>query len=180
MPAETLLALICPEFALGDYERIQRWRRSHDAGRVDQLLPHFTLVFPVRGWKTGEFSPELRARREGQGPFEIVLDRAVSHSDAGSETVMDWLLPGVGREALSALQDRLYAGALAPERPAGPATRPHITIGRSTDAAASQARMAAIDESGLSMRCIAGAVQIVRFKGERVKRLDRIERGRER
>jgi 2'-5' RNA ligase len=179
MPAETLLALVCPEFGLADYEQIQLWRREHDAPRADQFLPHFTLVRPVSGWKQGEFIREIQARLAGQDPFEIVLSRAVSQPDAQSGAVMDWLVPSTGREALSALQDQLYARALAPERRAGPAAVPHITIGRGTDAAASQARMAAIEEAGLSMRCLASAVQIVRIKGERVKLLERIPLGRE-
>ncbi|WP_339748002.1 2'-5' RNA ligase family protein [uncultured Maricaulis sp.] len=180
MPATTFLALVCPEFALADYEQIQLWRREHDAALADQVLPHFTLVFPVDGWKPGDLIRETQTRLEGQKPFEIVLDRAVSHSNADSEDVMEWLVPTIGREALSALQDRLYAGALAPERRAGPAAMPHITIGRGSDGAASQVRVRDINEAGLSMRCRASAVQIVRQKGERVKLLERIELGRER
>ena len=179
MPAETLLALVCPEFALADYEQIQLWRREHDAVLADRVLPHFTLVFPVTGWKQGDFIREIQARLAGQKPFETVLGRAASHLDADSGDAMDWLVPTIGREALSALQDQLYAGALAPERRAGAAGIPHITIGRGTDAAASKARMAEINEAGLSMRCRASAVQIVRYKGERVKLLERIPLGRD-
>jgi 2'-5' RNA ligase len=180
MPAETLCVLLCPEFALADYEQIQLWRREHDAVLVDQVLPHFTLVFPVSGWKAGDFIREIETRLEGQAPFEIVLDRAVSHVGAGSDDAMEWLVSTVGSAALSALQDQLHAGALAPERRAGPAGIPHITIGRSTETAASKARMTEINEAGLSMRCLASAVQIVRYKGERVKLLERIPLGRER
>ena len=180
MPTETHLALLCPEFALADYEQIQLWRREHDAERADQLLPHFTLVGPVSGWSPGEFAREVEARLLGVRPFEIVLDRAVSHRDDGRSEVMDWLLPGPGHEALAALQDRLYSGTLAAERPAGPAQAPHITIGRDSDAAASQARMRELNEAELSIRCLASAVQIVRRKGERVKLVERVPLGRER
>ena len=180
MPAETLLALVCPEFALADYEQIQLWRREHDAVLADQVLPHFTLVFPVSGWKPGDFIREVQARLAGQKPFDIVLGRAVSHPDAGSEDAMDWLVPTIGREALSALQDQLYAGALASERRAGAPDVPHITIGRGADPASSEARVKEINEAGLSMRCRSSSVQIVRYKGERVKLLERLPLGRER
>ncbi|WP_417494813.1 2'-5' RNA ligase family protein [Maricaulis sp.] len=179
MPAETLCVLLCPEFALADYEQIQLWRREHDTARADLLLPHFTLVDPVTGWNPGEFAREIEARLPGQNPFGIVLDRAVSHQDEGGGEVADWLVPGPGREALEALQDRLCSGALAGERRAAPARRPHITIGRDSDAAASQARVKAINEGELSIHCLASAVQIVRIKGERVKLLERIPLGRE-
>ncbi|WP_417496804.1 2'-5' RNA ligase family protein [Maricaulis sp.] len=180
MPTETLLALVCPEFALTDYEQIQLWRREHDAEQADQLLPHFTLVGPVSGWSPGEFAREVEARLLGIKPFEIVLDHAVSQRDDGSGEVMDWLVPGPGREALAALQGRLYSGTLAAERPAGPAPVPHITIGRDSDAAASQARMRELNKAELCIRCLVSAVQIVRRKGEGVKLVERVPLGRER
>jgi 2'-5' RNA ligase len=178
MPAETLLALVCPEFALADYQQIQLWRREHDGALADQILPHVTLVFPVSGWNPGDFIREIHARLAGQQPFDIVLDKAVAHPDAGGPAAMEWLVPTIGREALSALQDQLYAGALAAERRAGPAGIPHLTIGRGAEPAASKARMAEINEAGLSIHCRASAVQIVRFKGERVKLLERVPLGR--
>jgi 2'-5' RNA ligase len=180
MPSETLLALVCPEFALADYEQIQLWRREHDSVLADQVLPHFTLVFPVSGWKPGDFIREIQARLTRQKPFDIVLDRAVSQQDAGSEDAMDWLVPTIGREALSALQDQLYAGALAPQRRAVPAGMPHITIGRGEDPEVSQARVKGMNEAGLSMPCLASAVQIVSYKGDTVRPLERIPLGRER
>jgi 2'-5' RNA ligase len=175
MPAETFLALVCPEFALADYEQIQRWRREHDAGRADLVLPHFILVDAVSGWKPGDFAAEVEARLLGQTPFEIVLSQAVSHQD-DSGAVMDWLVPSTGRDALGALRTQLYSGAFASEAHAG--ASPHITIGRGSDAAASQARVKAINEAGLSMRGQVSGVQIVRYKGDAVKRVERVPLGR--
>tara|TARA_R110000868_G_scaffold53744_1_gene168502 strand:- start:27169 stop:27711 length:543 start_codon:yes stop_codon:yes gene_type:complete len=180
MSTDTLLALICPEFSLEDYERIQHWRRAHDAVQADQVLPHFTLVFPVSGWSPGAFAREVEARLAGHEPFEIVLSQAVSHQDSGSADAMVWLVPSIGREALSGLQDRLYAGTLSAERPADEEGIPHITIGRGLEAAASQALVKRINAAGLEMRCTASAVQIVRLKGERVRTVERIPLGRSR
>ena len=178
MSTETLLAIICPEFTLQDYEQIQRWRREHDAELADQVLPHFTLVFAVTGWKTGDFAREVEARLLGQKPFEIVLSRAVSHQDSGSAAAMDWLVPTIGREAVSGLQDRLYGGALSGERHAGLAGTPHVTIGRGLDAAASKGHVSEINAEGLSMHCRASAVEIVSRKGDHWRTRERVPLGR--
>ncbi|WP_417484890.1 2'-5' RNA ligase family protein [Maricaulis salignorans] len=180
MPAETLLALVCPEFALADYQQIQIWRREHDGVLADRVLPHITLVSPVSGWKPGDFIREIHARLAGQQPFDIVLDKAVSRLDTEAEVAMEWLVPTIGREALSALQGQLHAGALSAERPAGPSGIPHLTIGRGAEPAVSKARVAEINEAGLSIHCRASAVQIIRYKGDRVKLLERVPLGRER
>lgn len=174
MSAETFLAVLCPELALQDYELIQRWRREHDGALADQILPHFTLVSPVTGWRQGDFVREVQTRLAGQQSFAIELSGAVSHRDETTGKTQDWLVPGAGRETIKALQERLHAGAFKPLARADIEYSPHITIGCDSDPAASAQRIADLNEAGVSMHCKAGALEIVSRKGDRLRTIERM------
>jgi 2'-5' RNA ligase len=168
------LAIICPEFSAKDYEWIQDWRRKHDAVLAEQVLPHFTLVFPVGGWSLREFSQEVHARLSDMKSFEIALTNAAVRHDKITGDEIDALVPGVGAVELNKLHAALYAGEFASEAQPDLVYHSHLTIGRSKDAEAAYKRISELNKIGVAIRCLATSINIVSYKNDRVRQLERI------
>jgi 2'-5' RNA ligase len=175
MIQDNYLAIISPEFSVEDYEWIQAWRRAHDAVLADQVLPHFTLVFPVAGWELSEFSQEVHARLSGLELFEVELTSAAVRRDTINADVMEVLVPGEGSEELNRLHTALYAGEFDYETRPDLTYHPHLTIGRSKDAQAAYQRINDLNKTGVSIRCLATSIDIVSYKNDRVRALERID-----
>jgi 2'-5' RNA ligase len=140
LPRRTLV-WFPPAEAVADLER---FRAVHDP-LARRLPAHLTLVFPF-GSSLGDVQVAAHVRRTvARWPALPVRLGGLGHFHA------DWIYVGVtrGHEAVTALHDRLYRGALAPFLRRDLAYEPHITIARAADAPACATLVQAARAQGL-------------------------------
>ena len=115
-----------PRFSDRDTAWIEAVRKSHDP-QFHLIRAHFTLVFPAPVL-TATLLPEVEKAVAGQPPFRIEVTRAVAHRDASASRSHVFLVPAVGGKEIDALHQRLYEGALRPDRRPEIPYAPHITV----------------------------------------------------
>ena len=120
-----LFTVAMPDWAPEVDAQVQACRQGNDP-QYALIGPHFTLIFgaPV---DEAPCVDHVRAIAGDTSPIRFVLRRAqVQTSGAGLSHVV--LVPDEGADALVALHNRLYDGALAPWRSLDQSFVPHVTV----------------------------------------------------
>jgi 2'-5' RNA ligase len=123
---------------------VERFRRVHDPLAV-ALPAHVTIVFPFAS-ALGQVQVAAHVRRAvSRWPALPVRLHGLGHFH------FDWVHVKVtrGAEAVTALHDRLYRGALAPFLRRDLPYEPHLTIARAAEAATCDALLAQAAAMGL-------------------------------
>ena len=79
--------------------------------------------------------PEVKIAIAGQSSFPIAITRAIAHWDVSTSRGHVFLVPSLGGEAIDALHQRLYHGALRSHRRPEIPYIPHVTIAQKTSRA---------------------------------------------
>ena len=116
-----------PELTESDRRRIESVRDRHDP-QAALIEVHFTLVFPCVAL-VAAIAPELASAAEAAAPFDFEIVGIETVPDALGEGAHVFLVPDErAREAIAALHDRLYAGALKPHLRRDIPFVPHMTV----------------------------------------------------
>jgi 2'-5' RNA ligase len=145
-------------------EPIDMLRRRYDplAGRVP---PHITLVFPFESALPDDvLRRHVAAAVCGCTPFPVRFAGIT-----GSEGEYLFLNVKRGNDALIALHDRLYSGALREHRSLAHTYLPHLTVGRLADRASFRQALADVSSLNVSVESAVTAVTVYRLEpdGER-------------
>ena len=146
---------------------IHRLRKQFDplAGRIP---PHITLVFP---FESNMSKDALRAEVvhcvAESAPFRMVLSGITGH--AGEYLFLN-LREGSDRIVL--LDDRLYAGALAPFLHKTVPFQPHLTVGRLPDAASFAQALSEVESMYDEFACIVESVVIERVLSDETSEVE--------
>lgn len=125
------LAIVAfPRFTAADRAAIRAVRERHDP-QFALLDPHFTLVFPVEA-PLHDIVGEARSVADASAPFPVTLNSILAVRDALGAGGHVFLVPERGAREVSALNARLYSGALKGHRVEIPYV-PHITVAASAD-----------------------------------------------
>lgn len=156
MAEGTRLAVVgYPLWSDADREWVEAIRRRHDVAKAAMIAAHVTLVFPTGLLPESAMLDHVRGRLLEVTAFDIELSTVAPASDDQTSDHYVFLQPGRGHEALVALHDRLYSGALAPALRRDLPYHPHVTVARLSDAPAA-ARVA--DEIRRQGRVVRGRI----------------------
>ncbi len=125
--------LAYPRIANQDYERIQRFRKAHDALYFDLAQPHFAFVFPVENISANEFVEEVTKKAKGFATIPFEIKCATVNKDAFLEYFHLLLVPDQGYSDIVKLHDRLYSDRLFDELRLDIDFIPHMGIGNAKD-----------------------------------------------
>ena len=122
-----------PLFAADDRQWIESIRAKHDP-EAKRIPAHFTLVFPAVLPLRATEAHVSRVAHLTQ-PFKFVLRRASVVPETRGAGGHVFLIPEDGRDALSALHERLYEDVVQPQWKRSASFVPHVTVaaGTSTD-----------------------------------------------
>jgi 2'-5' RNA ligase len=166
----TRLAVVgYPLWSDADREWIEAIRREHDTAKAAMIAAHVTLVFPTGLLPESVMLDHLRHRLRGVVPMDVELSAVAPASDDQTPDHHVFLLPEDGREALVALHDRLYSGALAPALRRDLPYHPHVTVARLPDASAASSVADQIRRQGRIVRGRIGTVTLLRCLPEKVE-----------
>jgi 2'-5' RNA ligase len=122
-----------PTLTATDRDWIESVRARHDP-RADMIAAHVTLAFPAVMYPTALVrEAAIAAATCVPVSFAIGAARAVPDAIGGGAHV--FLVIDEGRDAIAALHDRLYAGALARHLRTDVPFIPHITVAAHADLA---------------------------------------------
>jgi 2'-5' RNA ligase len=162
-----LYTVAFPTLADADARFVARIRARHDR-QVSLLGPHFTLLFGCDAVDEAVYVDHVRAIAARTPAFAFRCQEAEPDADEGKGKGYVYLVPALGRDALTALHDALYTGPLAPFLRADLHFVPHITVGHGDDMAGA-ARLCddlnatAIDVAGTIDALVVGCVEHGRF-----------------
>lgn len=130
-----IYVLAYPEFGSLVARRIDRFRSIHEPERAKLVPPHITLVFGL----------EHAYRERIAALFDVVSNRTPelavqfeTHEirfDPFEQKYKMFLICGKGRDALTAMHNRLYQGAHRSDFKSEQPYRPHMTIASDADRA---------------------------------------------
>lgn len=141
-----------PHWSDTDRDWIEAIRREHDTAKAAMIAAHVTLVFPTGLVREPVMLDHLRHRLHGVAPIDVDLSAVAPMPDDQTSDHYVFLLPGPGREVLTALHDRLYSGPLAPALRRDLPYHPHVTVGRLRDAATAASVAGEIRRQGRIVR----------------------------
>ena len=132
--------------------KVEAFRRAHDSLHA-WIAAHFTLVFPM----ARPAAAERRVARalSGAAACRVALRGTGRYADGSVH-----LRVSAGASALAALHGTLTAALRAPTPPSAPAYRPHLTVGRASDARTAR-RLAREATALLPLEFSARAVSLV-------------------
>lgn len=128
------LVLAYPELSNEDWNRIQNYRKDHDALFYEVVQPHFTLVFPLTDLPEKVFIDEIKQLSASFKKIDFTLRCATINKDAFSDYYHTFLVPDEGYSKIVKLHDQLYRGKLKNHCRLDIDYIPHIGIGNSKDA----------------------------------------------
>ena len=132
---------------------IESFRTKHDP-QAFRIGVHFTLVFPVEALPS-EVEPELAVVAQSTQPISFAIRRTEVVRDALGNWSHIFLVPDEGGAEITALHDRLYAGALRPHLRSDIPFVAHMTVGAAPDSPSAE-RLA--DELNVRSRILRGTV----------------------
>ena len=138
MAAAPLFTVAYPDLDAGARARVQALRERHDpqAALIDA---HFTLIFGVRDLPQTDYLAHVAAVAQTTAPIYFCCNHVQPWAGPVDADVHLFLVPDEGREAITALHDRLYGGPLARYLRTDLSFLPHITVGRAADLTRAQA-----------------------------------------
>jgi 2'-5' RNA ligase len=154
------LAIVAfPRLNERDRQWIEAFRSRHDP-QAFRLGVHFTLVFPVEA-TPHELEPELArvAQSFGPIPFAIRHTEVVRDGLTGDSHIL--LVPDEGGDRITALHDRLYAGALRAHLRADIPFIPHMTVGAAPDSASARGLATPLDVRARIVRGTVADIEMV-------------------
>lgn len=173
----TLLAIAAyPVLTPSDHQWVESIRTEHDP-QASRLGAHFTLVFPV-GVPATDVEGEVAAvaRTSPQIPFQI--SRAEVAEDLLGNGWRVFLVPDEGRETITALHRRLYAGVLRRHLRSDVPFVPHITVGASEGAEACTRLEQELNARRRIVRGRLESIDLLKVQGDRVESLGAYALGR--
>ena len=146
----TLYTIACPEVDDRAQRFIERVRAAHDPQHA-VVEAHFTLLFGSAVTDEAAYADHVRAVAGRTGPIRFACRKAVTHTGAGEQATLVYLVPDEGREAIVRLHDDLYTGPMAGARRTDIAYLPHITVAAMADAGAADALCATLNAAGIDV-----------------------------
>jgi len=172
-----LFLVAFPRLAESDFAWIQALRARHDRERHALIDPHITLVFGTTALRPNDLAAHAKTQLQGKRPIPITFRSAKAVKDPLSDNTQVYLVPDEGRDALTALHDRLYSGPLEPELRRDIPYVPHMTVATSDDGSACEALVDELNGKGID---VAGAVltlDVIALVDQRVQALETIAFG---
>ena len=169
--AMSLFLVAFPRLSDSNLAWIQSLRAQHDRERHALIEPHITLVFGTTALSPDDFAAHAEDCLQDQRPIPLAFRSAEAVKDPLGEDTQVYLLPAEGREALTALHDRLYSGPLASELRHDIPYRPHITVAAKRDAAACEALTDQLNARGIDIAGTVDALDLIVLEDGRIKRL---------
>lgn len=124
---------------------------------------HFTFVFPQASIGADSLVEHVKNAATNQAKIPFVIQRAEAVRDVLSNNTYLFLVPEEGHDAIIALHDRLYTGALAAELRADIPLMPHITVGYTPDFDYCQRAADEINAKPFDLRGVVDVLDIVRL-----------------
>lgn len=176
--AMPLFLVAFPTLSDPDFAWIQAVRARHDAERHALIEPHITLVFGTTALSPSALAAHVKSRLRRLPPIALNFRAAQAVKDPLSDNTQVYLVPDEGRDALTALHDRLYRGPLAPALRRDIPYVPHITIVTSHDAAACRTLTDELNKQRLDIAGTVHALDVIALENGRVRQLATIGLGR--
>lgn len=173
----SLYLVAFPTLSVPDFAWIQALRARYDVERHALIEPHITLVFGTTALSPRALAAHAKTQLRRLPPIALNLRSAQAVKDPLSDNTQVYLLPDEGRDALTALHDRLYRGPLAPELRHDIPYIPHITIVTSEDVAACQTLTDELNRQRLDIAGTVDALELVALENGRVRQLETIGLG---
>lgn len=115
---------------------------------------HFTLVFPVEAVPS-DLAPEIAAVAQSTPPISFAIRGTKVIGDVPGQVSRIFMFLDKGDVQITALHDRLYAGALRQQLRSDIPFVPHLTVGAAPDL---QAAEKAAEELGVDLPTIRGTL----------------------
>jgi 2'-5' RNA ligase len=154
-------------------ERDRLWIESIRARHDPQALlisAHFTLVFPVE-LEVEMVAAHASSRLRDACSIPFVLRRAEAVPDTIGGGCHVFLVPQEGREALTALHDRLYEGVLRPHLREDVPFPPHVTVAGSRDVGECERLAEMLNRQGVDVKGTVSSIELIEVGHAGVKTL---------
>jgi hypothetical protein len=169
----SLLAIAYPQLNEKDFQRIENYRMDHDY-MFHVVRPHFTFVFHVNDFSTGDFSDEIKKQLDGMRAISFCLRSSLINKDDFKEYYHAFLAPQEGYSDIVKLHDRLYSGKLSKHHRHDIGFIPHITIGNSTDEMICRKMVDAWNAESFSIRGVISSIDIIEYENEKAETIEKI------
>jgi 2'-5' RNA ligase len=167
----TLYTIAFPTLANADARFITGFRAAHDR-QASVLGPHFTLLFGCAEVDETTYIGHVRTIASSTPAFAFHCRAA--EPDADDNTGYAYLVPELGRDAITTLHDALYTGPLAPFLREDIPFTPHITIGHGPDLAAVARLCDALNAAGIDIAGDVGGLVVGHVEQGRFAQLARL------
>ncbi|MBB6563823.1 2'-5' RNA ligase [Acidovorax soli] len=152
-----LYTIACPQVDASAQAFVDGVRRQHDP-QVDQVAPHFTLVFGCSAVAEADYLAHVARLARHTPAIRFHCRHATLHAGGPDGMAHVFLVPDEGHSAIALLHDRLHTGVLAAHLRLDIPYVPHITVAATRDVAAAKALCDGLNEQGVD---IAGELRLL-------------------